>query len=293
MTSIADLIAKRQQRAAEQTAKSSNSRSTKKPASKSKRAQPRPATKPVQDAEPKRPSTPRERSKQPAEAQALVERDGTENRWRQFAKCYVLGSGDIRPFNASACYRAIYPGTTEAAARSSAHALLANPNFQRVLADVAAEVLQRMELTEQDVVRAIAAAADANLVDFFEAAADGTLKLRNLAALPRLVQQSIRKLKVVTRTYQASDGQPPRVEQHVELEVLDRLRALELATRILGLAKAGLDDQSLEVIAALIAKAQERAQRRTVVWDHDSQRAIFTDDGDDGDDDADPRRRTH
>lgn len=206
-----------------------------------------------------------------------------EARWREFARLFLCGDPEqkLYPFELGKAYRAVYGGSIPAARAASAR-LMKNPDFRAQLREVAREVWEKAQIDEQEVMEHLASAVRANIFDFFKAGEGvraGSIELRanEIEDLPVALQRNVRKLKVTNRWIDQGEGREPIFEQKVEIEIIDRLKAIEMVGRILGLFKETVDEASWEKIGEAIQRGQKRAQERKVTWDAESGRPVFSD----------------
>jgi hypothetical protein len=275
MADIAELIRKRQRVAAEK-AKPAKKAAAKKPARKkapAKKSKPstgQSSVTPAQLVDAGR--CPPDATASPA--QDVAERSPPHNRWDLFARRYVFGDPpDLAPFCAADAYMSVYD-VPRPTAEVNAHRLLDKPAFKPILIKVAASAWERQEVTEDEVLQNWLHASRADVYDYFDEDEAGNLVRRKKSSLSKWQRRNVRKLRVHTDTTIDDKGHK-HIRQTVDLEIIDRLKVLEQIARYLNLFTTSLDDNSMETIARMIAAGQERAQRRGVIWNHETGRPEF------------------
>ena len=163
-----------------------------------------------------------------------------EQRYRQFAHEYLTGG-----YNGSLAYRRVYGmALSEASARASAARLLANVNVQRILTDLAEEASARNRVDQNFVISCWKAMTEADTFDYFRISDDpkteGHLVMisTDLNELTKEQRQNVKKLRIRNRTTsgESKEGSPwERHEQIIELEIIDRAKAVENIAKTLGL----------------------------------------------------------
>ena len=202
-----------------------------------------------------------------------------EERYRRFAEHLILGRGGCPAFNATEAYRLTYDPqgkNSDSANRSSASALMTNPNAQAIFAEVALESWNRQQMDEVQVAEHWKHIAQANIFDYFDIEEDPArpgclvLKSRQLKDLPIPIQRNIKKIKVKNRWVKSTvEGDPPEVEQTIELEILDRLAALRDLARWKDMFAETQASDTFS-IAEAIRKGQERIKQAVRLYNNDA-----------------------
>lgn len=109
--------------------------------------------------------------------------------------------------------------------------LLKNPLIQQVLGRRLKERIDRVEVTQDDVLRFLYNALMLDPLDLFNAEEDGTITLKQLNDIPQDIRRLITKLKCKSRPVGDDGG----VEMRFELEWVSKEMVLNLCMRHLGM----------------------------------------------------------
>jgi phage terminase small subunit len=146
-----------------------------------------------------------------------------QNRLRQqrFCEEYVV---DLHGENA-----AIRAGYSKRTARSQASALLTKPNIQAEVSRLAKVRALAVESTAEEVLRETRAISLTDIFDLVIRDEHGRVFLKKHEDMPKGAGRLIKKLKYKRKILEDSKGAPTGViEEHFELELWDKMKALDL-----------------------------------------------------------------
>lgn len=143
----------------------------------------------------------------------------------EFARLVVAGH------NYTHAYRLAYDsdGMSDATISRRASELAANGEVRARIERLLAITNRNHEVTADRLTGELAAAAFANVYDYFEADDDGRVHLVSPDRLSMVQQHGVKKLKVTERTHEGEDGAVTTVTTEIELK--DSMRAIELLSR--------------------------------------------------------------
>lgn len=152
--------------------------------------------------------------------------------------------------NGAAAYRRAFPRVTAGTAASEAHRLLRNPKVAAVVRAEQRERARRLRVSADRVVRELARVAFADVGELFAPATDGPPRLRPLRDVPPDVRRAVAGVSV---------RREPGGAEVVAVRLADKLRALELLARFLGLTAAPVPP--LDAVLNLLPAADREAVR--------------------------------
>lgn len=140
--------------------------------------------------------------------------------------------------NATQAYkRAGYSASSDAIAATEGFKLLRNPKIENEISKRIKEREHRTEITQDEVLRELAAIAFADITDFVEIE-DGNVKIRNTGLIPK------EKLRAVTGIKEGANG--------IEVKLGSKEKTLELLGRHLGMFRdkvevSGMDKEKAKL----------------------------------------------
>lgn len=155
----------------------------------------------------------------------------------------------IKDLNATQA--AIRAGYSEKSAKEQASRLLTNVNVKAEIERLKAERNQRLELSADRVIQELIAIAHSDLTELFEAHDDGQkLSFKGLQNIPVEMRRVVKKLKLK--------------EGHLEIELWDKMQAITLLMKHLGLDQVVLeapsdDKEMANPVAEAIREAATKA----------------------------------
>ena len=196
----------------------------------------------------------------------------SRDRWEAFAHTYIFGNQEkeILPFHGTESYMLIF-GCKYDSARANAPRLLQYDEFKPVLAKVAQRAWTRHGLDENAVAQAWLGIYHANIFDYFTAgegehAGQIVLRAKELTELPVAIQQNVKKMKVVNRWIDMGEDRPDELQQTIEIEIVDRLGALNSIARWRGMF-AEQEASDINKVAEAIRRRQAKLREAAMTFD--------------------------
>lgn len=161
----------------------------------------------------------------------------------EFVNLYRGGPEEIRG-NCVACFKVVYPkGKSPQAQRRNAHTLYNHPYTQKLLSEIATEIAEKADVTQERVIKEISAIAFFDPRKLFKS--DGTPKpLHELDDATAAAVSSIKKIKM-------NDDW-----ETLEYKIADKNSALEKLMRHLGLYQQDNEQKNVSLADALKAGIQ-------------------------------------
>jgi phage terminase small subunit len=153
---------------------------------------------------------------------------GLARKQQEFADLYRGGPDEIRG-NAQACYKKVYPRSSQRTAEVEASKFLRKPEIDNYLTICSERTAKRADVTQEEVLRELKCVAFFNIQDLY--GQDGNLI--PLHQLPHDVAAAIGVWDVsVYKT---------RGTSRIKIKMLDKLKALNLLARHMGMFKDNLN----------------------------------------------------
>ena len=149
------------------------------------------------------------------------------DRMKKFVDEYLVD------FNATqAAIRAGYSSDT---ANEQGSQLLARPDIRELVAEGQKEVMERTQTFQDNAVDELKIVGFSDLADFLTVKADGIVEQKPFNELTKAQTKCIKKIKQTVRSSHSADGTILHQTAVIEIELHDKLRALELLGRHLGM----------------------------------------------------------
>jgi len=134
---------------------------------------------------------------------------------------------------------AIRAGYSEATANEQASRLLANVSVRVAVDEALARRSERTEITQDQVIKELAALAFADMRNYADVEAGGDVTIKAFDEMPKDATKAIKKIKERRRLLSAGEGDGDNVilDSSLEFEHHDKLKALELLGKHLGMFK--------------------------------------------------------
>ena len=149
------------------------------------------------------------------------------DRMKKFVDEYLID------FNATQA--AIRAGYSESTANEQGSQLLARPDIRELVAEGQKEVMARTQTFQDSAVDELKIVGFSDLADFLTVKADGIVEQKPFDELTKEQTKCIKKIKQVVRSTHAADGSLLHQTATLEIELHDKLKALELLGRHLGM----------------------------------------------------------
>lgn len=163
------------------------------------------------------------------------------DRQRRFCDEYLI------ELNATRAYMTAYPSVKkEATAKAAASRLLTFVNVRSYIQERMKAQQERVEIEQDRILRELAAIAFADITEIVTIK-DGKVCIENIDSLPQETRAAIAEIK--------------ENQWGTEIKICDRLRALELLGKHLGMFGPVKDDLDLEEQQARIAKLQRESNQ--------------------------------
>ncbi len=174
---------------------------------------------------------------------------GLNDKQKRFCEEYIVD------LNGTHAYQRAFPGVTENSARAAAARLLASVSAQAYVAELQAKRSQRTEITQDRVLKELAAMAFIDITDAFEV--DGRLK--KLTDIPENVRRAISGIEVSEITVEGF-----KIGETKKIKVIEKTKSLELIGRHLKMftdkVEHGIpaDDPLMKLLATIAESKNSR-----------------------------------
>jgi len=149
------------------------------------------------------------------------------DRMKKFVDEYLID------FNATAA--AIRAGYSESTANEQGSQLLARPDIRELVAEGQKAIAERTQTFQDNAVEELKIVGFSDLADFLTVKADGIVEQKPFNELTKAQTKCIKKIKQTVRSSHSADGTILHQTAVNEIELHDKLRALELLGRHLGM----------------------------------------------------------
>jgi len=149
------------------------------------------------------------------------------DRMKKFVDEYLVD------FNATQA--AIRAGYSPDTANEQGSQLLARPDIRELVAEGQKEVMERTQTFQDNAVAELKIVGFSDLADFLTVKADGIVEQKPFNELTKEQTKCIKKIKQTVRSSHSADGTILHQTAVIEIELHDKLRALELLGRHLGM----------------------------------------------------------
>ena len=149
------------------------------------------------------------------------------DRMKKFVDEYLID------FNATQA--AIRAGYSPDTANEQGSQLLARPDIRELVAEGQKEVMERTQTFQDNAVDELKIVGFSDLADFLTVKADGIVEQKPFNELTKAQTKCIKKIKQTVRSSHSADGTILHQTAVIEIELHDKLRALELLGRHLGM----------------------------------------------------------
>lgn len=147
----------------------------------------------------------------------------------------------------NASQAALRAGYSTRTAGQQAHELLKKPEIASAIQRAKVKRAKRVEITQDRVLRELAAVAFSNVADVIEVSDAGEVSVRNLAKLPQRTQRAIESIKQVKSERLAPDGGEPLQTVRLEIKMHGKNPALQRLCEHLGMLAPKKLEHTLEV----------------------------------------------
>ena len=149
------------------------------------------------------------------------------DRMKKFVDEYLID------FNATQA--AIRAGYSESTANEQGSQLLARPDIRELVAEGQKEIMERTQTFQDNAVAELKIVGFSDLADFLTVKDGGIVEQKSFDQLTKEQTKCIKKIKQTVRTSHSSDGSILHQTATLEIELHDKLKALELLGRHLGM----------------------------------------------------------
>jgi len=149
------------------------------------------------------------------------------DRMKKFVDEYLID------FNATAA--AIRAGYSESTANEQGSQLLARPDIRELVAEGQKAIAERTQTFQDNAVDELKIVGFSDLADFLTVKEGGIVEQKSFDQLTKEQTKCIKKIKQTVRTSHSSDGTILHQTATLEIELHDKLKALELLGRHLGM----------------------------------------------------------
>jgi len=149
------------------------------------------------------------------------------DRMKKFVDEYLVD------FNATQA--AIRAGYSPDTANEQGSQLLARPDIRELVAEGQKEVMERTQTFQDNAVDELKIVGFSDLADFLTVKEGGIVEQKSFDQLTKEQTKCIKKIKQVVRSTHAADGSLLHQTATLEIELHDKLKALELLGRHLGM----------------------------------------------------------
>ena len=149
------------------------------------------------------------------------------DRMKKFVDEYLVD------FNATAA--AIRAGYSESTAQEQSSQLLARPDIRALIAEGQKAIAERTQSFQDDAVSELKIVGFSDLADFLSVKEGGIVEQKPFNELTKAQTRCIKKIKQTVRSSHSADGSILHQTAVLEVELFDKLKALELLGRHLGM----------------------------------------------------------
>ena len=149
------------------------------------------------------------------------------DRMKKFVDEYLVD------FNATQA--AIRAGYSTDTANEQGSQLLARPDIRELVAEGQKEIMERTQTFQDDAVDELKVVGFSNLADFLTVKDGGIVEQKPFNELTKEQTKCIKKIKQTVRSSHSADGTILHQTAVIEIELHDKLKALELLGRHLGM----------------------------------------------------------
>ncbi|MDX9816887.1 MAG: terminase small subunit [Smithellaceae bacterium] len=149
------------------------------------------------------------------------------DRMKKFVDEYLID------FNATQA--AIRAGYSPDTANEQGSQLLARPDIRELVAEGQKEIMERTQTFQDDAVDELKVVGFSNLADFLTVKDGGIVEQKPFNELTKEQTKCIKKIKQTVRSSHSADGTILHQTAVIEIELHDKLKALELLGRHLGM----------------------------------------------------------
>ena len=167
------------------------------------------------------------------------------DRMKKFVDEYLID------FNATQA--AIRAGYSPDTANEQGSQLLARPDIRELVAEGQKEVMERTQTFQDNAVDELKIVGFSDLADFLTVKADGIVEQKPFNELTKAQTKCIKKIKQTVRSSHSADGTILHQTAVIEIELHDKLRALELLGRHLGMFNDSIRLKSEEPLPLTIS----------------------------------------
>jgi len=136
-------------------------------------------------------------------------------------------------FNATQA--AIRAGYSESTAQEQSSQLLARPDIRALIAEGQKAIAERTQSFQDDAVSELKIVGFSDLADFLSVKEGGIVEQKPFNELTKAQTRCIKKIKQTVRSSHSADGSILHQTAVLEVELFDKLKALELLGRHLGM----------------------------------------------------------
>jgi len=167
------------------------------------------------------------------------------DKMRQFVDEYLI--------DMNATQAAIRAGYSEATAQEQSSQLLDRPDIRELVEQRQKDRIDRTQLSQDLTVNELKTIAFSDVADFVIVKEGGVIEQRPFNELKKEQTRCVKKIKQTVRTAQSSDGSILHQTATLEIELHDKLKALELLGRHLGMFNDSIRLKSEEPLPLTIS----------------------------------------
>ncbi len=167
------------------------------------------------------------------------------DRMKKFVDEYLVD------FNATAA--AIRAGYSESTANEQGSQLLARPDIRELVAEGQKAIAERTQTFQDSAVEELKIVGFSDLADFLTVKEGGIVEQKPFNELTKAQTKCIKKIKQVVRSSHSADGTILHQTAVIEIELHDKLKALELLGRHLGMFNDSIRLKSEEPLPLTIS----------------------------------------
>ncbi len=167
------------------------------------------------------------------------------DKMRQFVDEYLI--------DLNATQAAIRAGYSEATAQEQSSQLLARADIRALIEEAQKDRVDRVQISQDTTVNELKRIAFSDVADFVIVKEGGVIEQRPFNELKKEQTRCVKKIKQTVRTAQSSDGSILHQTATLEIELHDKLKALELLGRHLGMFNDSIRLKSEEPLPLTIS----------------------------------------
>jgi len=156
-------------------------------------------------------------------------------------------------------------GFSEKTAYSQGQRLLKNVEIQKRIAELQQERAEKTEVTQNMVIKELAIIAFSDLKDYIEVIEDtGAIRAKSFEEMPEGKSRALQSIKEDRVIKESADGKQVTVYDKINFRLHDKIKALELLGKHLGMftdIKLGADDTLKAILERIITEENPNGKK--------------------------------